>query len=197
MSFSHAEIDDQVLMKSDGFPTYHLANVVDDHLMGITHVIRGEEWLSSTPKHVLLYAAFGWEAPQWYHLGLLRNADKSKLSKRKNPTSINYYRRMGFLPEAMLNYLGRMGWSMPDGRDKFSLAEMIEAFDLARVSLGGPVFDIDKLKWLNGLYLREEYDTDRFIALYRQWAFDDDYCKRIVPDIRSRIELLSEIAVDQ
>ncbi|HNJ73471.1 MAG TPA: glutamate--tRNA ligase [Pseudomonadales bacterium] len=187
------QVDMQILQKSDGMPTYHLANVVDDHLMQITHVIRGEEWINSVPKHLLLYQYFGWQPPVMCHLPLLRNPDKSKLSKRKNPTSIDFYRRMGFLPEVLVNYLGMMGWSMPDGRDKFSLAEMIEAFDLARVSLGGPVFDIDKLKWLNGLYLREEYDTDRFIALYRQWAFDDDYCKRIVPEIRSRIELLSDV----
>ncbi|MFP3441097.1 glutamate--tRNA ligase family protein, partial [Pantoea sp. SIMBA_133] len=106
-------------MKSDGMPTYHLANVVDDHLMNITHVLRGEEWINSAPKHQLLYEYFGWEMPQLCHMPLLRNPDKSKLSKRKNPTSINYYRRMGFLPQAVTNYLGRMGWSMPDEREKF------------------------------------------------------------------------------
>ncbi|WP_438887698.1 glutamate--tRNA ligase family protein, partial [Bacillus cereus group sp. BC330] len=124
------------------------ANVVDDHLMGITHVLRGEEWINSAPKHQLLYDYFGWEMPQLCHMPLLRNPDKSKLSKRKNPTSINYYRRMGFLPQAVTNYLGRMGWSMPDEREKFSLSEMMAEFDIQRVSLGGPVFDLEKLTWL-------------------------------------------------
>jgi glutamyl-tRNA synthetase len=149
VSFSHAEIDDQVLMKSDGFPTYHLANVVDDHLMGVTHVIRGEEWLSSTPKHVLLYAAFGWEPPQWHHLGLLRNADKSKLSKRKNPVSIIHYKELGFLPSTFLNFLATLGFSMGDDRERFTLQEMVEAFDWAKVSPGGPVFDSRKLEAFN------------------------------------------------
>lgn len=149
VSFSHAEIDDQVLMKSDGFPTYHLANVVDDHLMGVTHVIRGEEWLSSTPKHVLLYAAFGWEGPEWYHLGLLRNADKSKLSKRKNPVSIIHYKELGFLPSTFLNFLATLGFSMGDDRERFTLQEMVEAFDWSKVSTGGPVFDARKLEAFN------------------------------------------------
>lgn len=149
VAFAHAEIDDQVLMKSDGFPTYHLANVVDDRLMGITHVIRGEEWLSSTPKHVLLYAAFGWEAPQWYHLGLLRNADKSKLSKRKNPVSIIHYRELGFLPRTFLNFLATLGFSMGDDRERFTLEEMVAAFDWSKVSTGGPVFDARKLEAFN------------------------------------------------
>jgi glutamyl-tRNA synthetase len=115
------QVDMQVLQKTDGLPTYHLANVVDDHLMQITHVIRGEEWISSAPKHKLLYQYFGWDMPVLCHMPLLRNPDKSKLSKRKNPTSITYYRDMGFLPEALTNYLGRMGWSMPDEREKFTL----------------------------------------------------------------------------
>ena len=113
--FERPQMDDQVLLKSDGFPTYHLANVVDDHLMGITHVVRAEEWLSSLPKHVQLYRSFGWEAPVFCHLPLLRNADRSKISKRKNPVSLNHYRRAGYLPEAMLNYLALMGFSMPEG----------------------------------------------------------------------------------
>ncbi|HNH45263.1 MAG TPA: glutamate--tRNA ligase, partial [Agitococcus sp.] len=145
-----SNVDMQVLLKADGLPTYHLANVVDDHLMEITHVIRGEEWINSAPKHLLLYKYFGWQAPVLCHMPLLRNPDKSKLSKRKNPTSITYYQRMGYLPQAVLNYLGRMGWSMPDEREKFSLTDMIEHFDLKRVSLGGPIFDVAKLSWLNG-----------------------------------------------
>ena len=132
------QVDAQILLKSDGMPTYHLANVVDDHLMEITHVLRGEEWINSAPKHKLLYEYFGWDMPQLCHLPLLRNPDKSKLSKRKNPTSILYYQRMGFLPEALVNYLGRMGWSMPDESEKFSLSDMLENFDIQRVSLGWP-----------------------------------------------------------
>ncbi|MEE3159656.1 MAG: glutamate--tRNA ligase, partial [Pseudomonadota bacterium] len=142
-----AQVDAQILMKSDGMPTYHLANVVDDHLMAITHVIRGEEWISSAPKHKLLYEYFGWDMPELCHMPLLRNPDKSKLSKRKNPTSIMFYERMGFMPEAVLNYLGRMGWSMPDESEKFSRDEMFNNFDINRVSLGGPVFDVEKLRW--------------------------------------------------
>ena len=131
------QVDMQVLLKSDGMPTYHLANVVDDHHMGITHVLRGEEWISSAPKHLLLYRYFGWEAPKLCHLPLLRNPDRSKLSKRKNPTSILYYQRMGYLAEALLNYLGRMAWSMPNEEEKFDLETMIENFSLDRISLGG------------------------------------------------------------
>ena len=144
-----------MLLKSDGMPTYHLANVVDDHLMEITHVIRAEEWISSTPKHVLLYQAFGWEPPQFIHMPLLRNADKSKISKRKNPVSINYYRDVGILPQALLNFLGLMGWSFGGDREKFTLAEMVEVFSWDRISLGGPVFDLDKLTWLNEKYIHE------------------------------------------
>ncbi len=148
--FANERIDDQVLVKSDGFPTYHLANVVDDHTMGITHVIRGEDWLVSTPKHVLLYRAFGWDLPLFYHLGLLRNADKSKLSKRKNPVSIFHYRDLGYLPETFLNFLATLGFSLGEGRERFTLEEMIEAFDWSRVSPGGPVFDPKKLEAWNG-----------------------------------------------
>ncbi|MCV6614296.1 MAG: glutamate--tRNA ligase, partial [Cellvibrionaceae bacterium] len=155
------QVDAQVLLKSDGMPTYHLANVVDDHLMKITHVLRGEEWINSAPKHKLLYDYFGWEMPQLCHLPLLRNPDKSKLSKRKNPTSILYYERMGYLPEALLNYLGRMGWSMPDESEKFSLAQMMNNFDIQRVSLGGPIFDVEKLSWLNGLWIREDLNVSQ------------------------------------
>ncbi|MCO7246298.1 glutamate--tRNA ligase [Halomonas sp. Mc5H-6] len=187
-----AQVDAQILLKSDGMPTYHLANVVDDHLMGITHVLRGEEWINSAPKHQLLYEYFGWEMPQLCHMPLLRNPDKSKLSKRKNPTSINYYRRMGFLPQAVTNYLGRMGWSMPDEREKFSLAEMMAAFDVQRVSLGGPVFDLEKLTWLNGVYIREDLDDDGLLMALREWAFNEDYVKQILPQIRPRIETLAQ-----
>ena len=133
-----SQVDMQILLKTDGMPTYHLANVVDDHLMKITHVIRGEEWINSTPKHALLYKYFSWDMPEFCHLPLLRNPNKSKLSKRKNPTSINFYKDMGYLPEALLNYLGRMGWSMPNQEEKFTLSEMFENFDISQIHLGGP-----------------------------------------------------------
>ncbi|WP_404473731.1 glutamate--tRNA ligase [Vreelandella venusta] len=188
-----AQVDAQILLKSDGMPTYHLANVVDDHLMGITHVLRGEEWINSAPKHQLLYEYFGWEMPELCHMPLLRNPDKSKLSKRKNPTSINYYRRMGFLPQAVTNYLGRMGWSMPDEREKFSLSDMMAEFDIQRVSLGGPVFDLEKLTWLNGVYIREDLDDDALLQALREWAFNDAYVKQILPQVRPRIETLSQV----
>ena len=186
-------VDAQILLKSDGLPTYHLANVVDDHLMEITHVIRGEEWINSAPKHQLLYQYFGWEMPVLCHLPLLRNPDKSKLSKRKNPTSILYYQRMGFLPEAVVNYLGRMGWSMPDEREKFTLEEMQAAFDLSRVSLGGPVFDVEKLKWLNGLWIRESLSEDELIRRLRDWALNREMLEKILPHARGRIEVLSDL----
>ncbi|GAB2725355.1 glutamate--tRNA ligase [Halomonas garicola] len=188
-----AQVDAQILLKSDGMPTYHLANVVDDHLMGITHVLRGEEWINSAPKHQLLYEYLDWDMPVLCHMPLLRNPDKSKLSKRKNPTSINYYRRMGFLPQAVTNYLGRMGWSMPDEREKFSLGEMIDAFDIHRVSLGGPVFDLEKLTWLNGVYIREDLDDDAFLQALRDWAFNEDYVRQILPQVRPRVETLAQV----
>jgi glutamyl-tRNA synthetase len=189
-----AQVDMQVLLKTDGMPTYHLANVVDDHLMEITHVIRGEEWISSAPKHKLLYEYFGWQMPQLCHLPLLRNPDKSKLSKRKNPTSILYYQRMGFLPEALLNYLGRMGWSMPDEREKFTLDEMVDAFDISRVSLGGPIFDLEKLRWLNGTWIRENLSPEQLADRLHEWAYNRDYLLKILPLAQARIETFSDLA---
>jgi glutamyl-tRNA synthetase len=189
--FDNTQIDDQILLKSDGFPTYHLANVVDDHLMGITHVIRAEEWLSSTPKHVELYKAFGWQAPEWIHMPLLRNSDKSKISKRKNPVSLDYYRAAGFLPEALLNYLGTMGWSISGDRERFTLAEMIEAFTWDRMSLGGPVFDLVKLSATNADYLRA-LDDDGIVARLRQWRLGDDYLRQLVPLVRQRVQRMDE-----
>ncbi|TGG95398.1 glutamate--tRNA ligase [Natronospirillum operosum] len=188
------QVDMQVLLKSDGLPSYHLANVVDDHLMGITHVIRGEEWISSTPKHILLYQYFGWEAPVFFHMPLLRNADKSKLSKRKNPTSIDYYYRLGILPEALVNYLGMMGWTMPDGEEKFTVQEMVDNFDISRVSLGGPVFDTEKLDWLNGRYLRESLSDEEFAQRLMDWSYNRDYIMQFLPLVRERVERLSDVA---
>lgn len=187
-------VDAQILLKSDGMPTYHLANVVDDHLMGITHVLRGEEWINSAPKHKLLYEYFGWDMPVLCHLPLLRNPDKSKLSKRKNPTSILYYQRMGFLPEALLNYLGRMGWSMPDEREKFTLSDMITAFDIQRVSLGGPIFDVEKLRWLNGLWLREDLSEEQLAERLVAWAFNKENLMKVLPHAQKRLETLSDFA---
>lgn len=170
-------VDMQVLMKSDGFPTYHLANVVDDHLMGITHVIRGEEWISSAPKHILLYQYFGWTPPQICHLPLLRNPDKSKLSKRKNPTSILYYREKGYLAEALLNFLGVLIDSRNDNPELLQcdspealVDAMARDFELQRIALGGPVFDMGKLDWLNGQWMRR-YTPEQFLGILADWGF--------------------------
>jgi len=189
--FDASQIDDQVLIKSDGFPTYHLANVVDDHLMKISHVIRAEEWISSLPKHVQLYRAFGWDEPVFCHLPLLRNTDKSKISKRKNPVSLNHYRRAGYLPEAMLNYLALMGWTMPDERDQFSLSEFVDNFDLAEISLGGPVFDLTKLTWLNGRYIRD-LTPQELLERLRAGLLSDDYLLDVIPLAHERIDTLQD-----
>jgi len=194
VSIAWSQIDMQVLMKSDGLPTYHFANVVDDHLMEISHVVRGEEWINSVPKHVLLYQYFNWTPPVFCHMPLLRNPDKSKLSKRKNPTSINYYRDMGYLPEALINYLGMMGWTMPNGQEVFSLSEMEDAFDIGRVSLGGPVFDTEKLDWLNGKYLREMGSDKDFEERFLAWAQDSGRLSPIIPLLRQRVEKFSDVA---
>lgn len=194
MDLDWSLVDAQILMKSDGMPTYHLANVVDDHLMQITHVIRGEEWINSAPKHILLYQYFGWELPVFCHLPLLRNPDKTKLSKRKNPTSIMYYQRMGYMAEALTNYLGRMGWSMPDGSEKFSLEGMLKNFDINRVSLGGPIFDVEKLTWLNSLWLRENLDNENFIKRLSEWATDADKLAKIISLVKPRMETFSDFA---
>ena len=205
ITFDHNNVDDQVLMKSDGFPTYHLANVVDDHLMQISDVIRAEEWISSTPKHVLLYKAFGWELPKFWHMPLLRNIDKSKISKRKNPVSLIYYRESGYLPQAMLNFLGLMGGGMAQPTEQeivskglntkegdiFSIAEMIQKYDFNRISLGGPVFDLVKLKWLNGEYIRKQ-TPEAFFAALRETILSDAYLQSIVPLIKERIETLGQ-----
>ncbi len=189
-----ASVDDQVILKSDGFPTYHLANVVDDHLMEISHVIRGEEWINSVPKHLKLYEYFGWEPPVFCHLPLLRNndANKSKLSKRKNPTSINYYRRAGFLPEALVNFMGMFGWTRAEGEEKFTLDEFTENFDIKSLSVGGPVFDVEKLRWLNARYIREDYDAASLSKLLRDWALGPEYLEKIVPLAQPRLETLSD-----
>ena len=186
--WDNQQIDDQVILKSDGFPTYHLANIVDDHLMGVTHVLRGEEWLSSTPKHVLLYEAFGWEPPVFAHLPLLRNADKSKVSKRKNPVSLNYFRECGYFPDAMINFLGMMAFTFEDGREIFSLQDFVEHFKVERVVLGGPVFDLKKLLWLNGRYLREQRTDEQLVSYLKEQLFTDEYLLQIVKLAKERFE---------
>lgn len=174
--FENSKIDDQVLLKSDGFPTYHLANIVDDYLMGITHVIRAEEWIASTPKHIQLYKAFAWEEPKWYHMPLLRNADKTKISKRKNPVSLNYYREEGYLREGLLNFLALMGWSLGGDKEIFTLDEMIENFSFDRISLGGPVFDLVKLGWVNNHHMRLK-DIDELTKLALPYYIAKGYYK--------------------
>jgi glutamyl-tRNA synthetase len=191
IEFDNAQIDDQVLLKTDGFPTYHLANVVDDHLMGITHVIRAEEWLSSLPKHIRLYEGFGWDPPVFCHLPLLRNADRSKISKRKNPVSLNYYRGAGYLPEAMLNYLALMGWAMPDEREEFSLEEFVSELTLERISLGGPVFDVEKLKWLNGKYLRR-MTPKQILEQLEAGPLSEAHLLELLPLVQERIDTLED-----
>lgn len=151
--FAHKDVDDQVLMKTDGFPTYHLAVVVDDHLMKITHVLRGEEWLPSTPKHVLLFQMFGWEAPQFAHLPLLLNPDKKKLSKRQGDVAVEDFLKKGYLPEALINFVGTLGFNPTADREVYAVEELIAAFDLSRVNKGGAVLNMDKLNWMNRHYM--------------------------------------------
>lgn len=149
------DLDDQVLIKTDGFPTYHFAVVIDDHLMGITHVIRGEEWLPSTPKHVYLYECFGWEQPQYVHLSNILNDDHKKLSKRQGDVSVGDFLKKGYLPEALINFLALLGWSPENEQEIFSMDELIEAFDLSRINKSGAVFDRAKLDWMNAHYIKE------------------------------------------
>lgn len=197
--FQNREIDDKVLLKADGFPTYHLANVVDDRLMGVTHVVRAEEWITSTPIHVLLYRAFGWPEPVWAHMPLLRNSDRSKISKRKNPTSVEWYQKQGFLPEAMLNFLATMGWTHPDGQEIFDLTEFERVFRLEDVTLGGPVFSLEKLRWYNGKYLREVLTEDEVARRLHAFLADqkvslplDDYFRAVTRLMTPRIEVFAD-----
>jgi glutamyl-tRNA synthetase len=172
ISFRADGIDDQVLLKSDGFPTYHLANVVDDHLMQISHVIRGEEWLSSTPKHILLYQFFGWDIPVFAHLPLLLNPNRSKLSKRSADVAVEAYRHEGILPEVLLNFVALLGWHPRGEQEIFSLPELIGEFSLEHIGKSGAVFDIAKLQWLNAEYLKRETDDELFRNVYPLFAAD-------------------------
>ena len=170
ITFTAEQVSEQVLIKSDGFPTYHLAAIVDDHLMGVTHVVRGEEWISSAPKHVLLYRYFGWEIPFLYHTPLLRNPDKSKLSKRHGHTDVRWYQQEGYLPEAILNFLALMGWTHPQEKEIFSLIEFISVFDLKDIRQVGPIFDLTKLTWMNGMYIREMKREDLMKVLHTYYT---------------------------
>ena len=194
IEFDYKTVDMQVLVKSDGLPTYHLANVVDDHLMGITHVFRGEEWVSSAPKHLLLYSYFGWEPPKLLHLPLLRNPDKSKLSKRKNPTGILFYRAMGYLPEALVNFLALMANAAHEGEDELmDLPAIVRRFELEHVPTGGPVFDVAKLDWLNARYIRERLDAESFVRRVSEWAISPERLTRLAHLAAPRIERLSDL----
>lgn len=194
------ELDDQVLMKSDGFPTYHLAVVVDDHLMHITHVTRTEEWLPSTPKHILLYQYFDWEAPAWAHLPLLLNPDKSKMSKRKGDVAVEEYRTKGYLPEALINYLALLGWNPGTEKELFTMAELLEAFSLERVHKAGAVFSIEKLNWFNVQAIRRLPEGERLARVrnelhraYPNANLPDDRVRDIVALLGDRIERFADV----
>jgi glutamyl-tRNA synthetase len=190
--------DDQVILKADGFPTYHLAVVVDDHLMGITHVVRGEEWISSTPKHLLLYRWLGFEAPAFAHMPLLRNTDKSKISKRKNPAArLTWFVEEGYLPEALINFLALLGYGQPDESEVFSFDQFSATFEWSRVNTVGPVFDLDKLNWLNGHYIRE-LAGDEFARRLLDHAertggpVADEVIKAAAPLVQERVSTLAQ-----
>ncbi len=193
IKFDSNLIDDQVLLKSDGYPTYHLAVVVDDHLMNITHVVRGEEWLPSFPKHKLLYQYLEWKMPEFFHNPLFRNPDGSKMSKRQGDISVSWYRDQGFLPEALKNYISLMGWSHPDQKEIFSEEEFFKHFDLKDVDPVAPIFDLEKLEWMNGVYIRQKPDAE-LAELLRQFLpkMSVDEIKMAVPLIKDRIKRLSE-----
>ena len=204
VTFDNALVDDFVLLKSDGFPTYHLANVVDDHEMEISHVLRAEEWLSSAPRHMRLYEAFGWDPPLFAHLPIILAPDRSKLSKRHGATAVTEYREMGYLPQAMVNFLALLGWSLDDRTEVLSAAELIGAFSLERVSRSPAVFDADKLTWLNGHYIRSITHEELAEAMLDFWrhyppaefpAPDDlDLLSRIAPLVQERLKTLRDAA---
>lgn len=192
LSYPWADVDDQILLKSDGFPTYHLANVVDDHLMEISHVIRGDEWMSSTPKHILLYESFGWKPPVYMHMPLLLGKDGKKLSKRKNPTSIFYYQDSGYLPEAFLNFMTLMGYSMPEDKEMYSLDDIIKNFDPKRIGISGAFFDSQKLDWLNQQYLIKLIPEDKLWDRIKEWSFNDSFMKKLMPLCHTRIKTFGD-----
>jgi len=194
VKFKSDVVEDFVILKSDGFPTYHLASVVDDHLMEISHVLRGDEWVSSTPKHILLYEAFGWEPPEFGHLPLILGSDKAKLSKRHGAQSALEYRDLGYLPEALFNFLLLLGWAPIGEKEIFTAEEAIEAFDLDRINKTNPIFNLDKLNWFNGQYLRLLPDTElaekltNFIP--KNWDKED--VKKLIPIVKDRLTTLGD-----
>jgi len=197
-------LDDLVLIKSDGFPTYHMASVVDDHLMEITHVLRGDEWIASTPRHVLIYEAFGWTPPTFAHLPVILSPDGGKLSKRKGAASVMDYKRAGFLPEALFNFLALLGWAPGDSREKMSVNELIESFALEQVSPKASVFDEKKLEWMNGLYLAErssESLSSEIVPFFKEkkWidpqsSDKDPYILRIIDLMKVRSKRVTDMA---
>ena len=203
LEFENRQYDDFVALKSDGFPTYHLASVVDDHHMRITHVTRAKEWMSSVPRHVQLYRAFGWQTPQFAHLPVILAPDKTKLSKRHGAASVMDYRELGVLPEALINYLALLGWSLDDKTELFTVDELISAFDLERVSRSDAVFDFDKLMWMNGQHIRNASAQRIERALSRYWSdsppdFDVPPTARdiesVVPLVHNRLKTLNDAA---
>jgi glutamyl-tRNA synthetase len=206
VSFKNETQDDQVLLKSDGFPTYHLAVVVDDHLMKITHILRGDDWISSAPKRILIYEALGWEPPIYCHLPLVNGPDGSKLSKRHGATSIAQFRDQGYLPEALFNFLALLGWAPGEGDEQeiFSREELIERFDLFRVSKAPAVFSYKKLDWMNGVYIRglsEEELLERLMPFWQEAGLVPAPCpedlrtrlRQLVPIVQERLKRLEEI----
>ncbi|MDO8549908.1 MAG: glutamate--tRNA ligase [Ignavibacteria bacterium] len=195
VEFNSDVVDDQVLIKSDGYPTYHLANVVDDHLMKITHVIRGEEWLSSTPKHILLYDFFDWEKPVFAHLPLLLNPDRSKLSKRQGDVAVEDYRAKGYLKEALINFVALLGWTAGDDKEFYYLNELKEKFSLERVNKAGAVFNVEKLNWLNAEHLRKKENSEILILLkeelsgskYKNQNYTDEYLLKVIEAMKERV----------
>lgn len=198
-SFANRTIDDQILMKSDGFPTYHLANIVDDHMMNITHVIRGEEWLPSLPKHVLLYDAFGWEKPLFAHLPLLLSPERKKLSKRDGDAWVLDYVNKGYLSEALVNFVALLGWNPTADREIFTMKEMIDMFDLAKVNKSGAIFDLTKLEWMNGTYLRQlplERLARQAAPLLTEAGYDNVdlvYLEAVIDLVKERINFVTDI----
>lgn len=195
IAFDSSVVDDQVLMKSDGFPTYHLAVVVDDHEMKITHVVRGEEWISSAPKHVLLYRYFNWPVPKFIHTPLLRNPDKSKLSKRHGHASVSWYVDSGYLPEAVINFLSSRVWNHPEGKEVYGIDELIKHFDFSEMHIQGPIVDLDKLKWLNGQWMRRLSDNDlaeRLMPFVPQ-AMEKPLLLALLPLVKDRLVTLADI----
>lgn len=199
VEFASANIDDQVLVKSDGFPTYHLANVIDDHYMKISHVIRGEEWVSSTPKHVLLYRYFGWELPQFAHLPLLLNQDRSKMSKRQGDVEARAYPPKGYLRDALVNFIALLGWNPGDDREIFTMEELIREFSIERVQKAGAVFNLEKLNWLNTMHIRRMTDDEIFNMIkddLEKEGYSDypkQYVKRAIGLMKERINFLHEL----